>query len=639
MRTFSLISTVLLTAVLALPNLTSAATSVEANSAIFTVLKLTGNKAYIQQKGAKPLKIKDSLSLVGNLSLADGKTVDGVDVSALNTTVTNLTSQVSALPSPTTYTAGTGIAINSGVISSTITDTNTTYTAGSGLSLAGTSFSLLDTCTTDQVLKFNGTAWACAADANSGTTYTAGTGIGLVGTTFSATLGTDITSAEIVDSTIAAADLGPDSVDASELASTAIQSGDIGAGDLPADGYGSTYLNTTGDTATGIFAVDGATLTSNGVPGQIPSMYQIPKGITATTLSSTDTVGQYSAMTIGIDGLPVIAFYNATGTKLQITKCTTATCSALSTPVDLDTGTVGQYASIAIGSDGVPVVAYYAAGSTTFQDLKVVRCSDYTCTAAGTPQTVDSTNNVGLYTSITIGANGFPVISYQLSTSNDLKVVACTAVDCSTANTPVAFDTASAVGQYTSIAIGTDGFPIISYYDTAGALKVLHCTTATCSAANSPTALVTSAGVGQYTSITIGDDGLPVISYYDSVATALYVAKCANVACSSATLTLVDNSGTNSGDHTSITIGTSGFPMIAYRADNTLKIATCGTDNCSQVSLATVDSGGGNTVGLFTSITIGKDGLPVVSYQDSTAGDLKVYKASNPYNVNYWTRR
>lgn len=59
------------------------------------------------------------------------------------------------------------------------------------------------------------------------------------------------TGGEIQDGTITAADLGADSVDASELASSAIQSGDIESGDLPADGYASTYVNVTGDTMTG----------------------------------------------------------------------------------------------------------------------------------------------------------------------------------------------------------------------------------------------------------------------------------------------------------------------------------------------------------------------------------------------------
>ena len=75
-------------------------------------------------------------------------------------------------------------------------DSDTTYTAGTGLSLAGTTFTLdahlddlsdVDTisATTGQVLKYDGTGWVAADDADTDTTYTAGTGITLNGTEFS----------------------------------------------------------------------------------------------------------------------------------------------------------------------------------------------------------------------------------------------------------------------------------------------------------------------------------------------------------------------------------------------------------------------------------------------------------------------
>ncbi|MFH0818780.1 MAG: hypothetical protein V1898_02180 [Patescibacteria group bacterium] len=194
-----------------------------------------------------------------------------------NITISN--GQISATDTNTTYSAGTGISINgSGVISSTIIDTNTTYTAGTGLSLAGTVFSsslgtsitsseitdgTIDTadiksgavtsdkiangtittsdmasnsCGSNQILKYTGSAWACAADTDTNTTYTAGTGLSLAGTVFSSSLGTSITSSEITDGTITLDDIGTNAVDADELSSSAIQSGDIEVGDLPTSG-------------------------------------------------------------------------------------------------------------------------------------------------------------------------------------------------------------------------------------------------------------------------------------------------------------------------------------------------------------------------------------------------------------------
>ena len=147
------------------------------------------------------------------VSLTDGGSVTLQDTDT-NTTYSNgnglsLTGTVFAIDAPTctgatakllwsgtSFTCGTDID----------TDTNTTYTNGSGLSLTGTTFALdQQGATTGQVLKWNGSAWVPAADID--TTYSASTGITITSGAIAATLGTDITSSEIVDGTIAAADL------------------------------------------------------------------------------------------------------------------------------------------------------------------------------------------------------------------------------------------------------------------------------------------------------------------------------------------------------------------------------------------------------------------------------------------------
>ena len=71
------------------------------------------------------------------------------------------------------------------------------------------------------------------------------------------------------------------------------------------------------------------------------------------------------------------------------------------------------------------------------------------------------------------------------------------------------------MGEYTSIAIGADGLPVISYRDsTAAALKVAQCGNAACTAGNVITTVDDPVNlVGSLTRIAIGIDGLPVISY------------------------------------------------------------------------------------------------------------------------------
>ena len=55
----------------------------------------------------------------------------------------------------------------------------------------------------------------------------------------------------------------------------------------------------------------------------------------------------------------------------------------------------------------------------------MAHCGNATCNAGNTLTTVDSAGSVGTFTSITIGADGLPVISYSDATNGDLKVAHC----------------------------------------------------------------------------------------------------------------------------------------------------------------------------------------------------------------------
>ena len=70
--------------------------------------------------------------------------------------------------------------------------------------------------------------------------------------------------------------------------------------------------------------------------------------------------------------------------------------------------------------------SYYDA---TNGDLKVAHCSDSACTDA-TRTTLQSEDNVGQFTSVTIGTDGLGLISYYDETNGDLKVAHCSDLFC-----------------------------------------------------------------------------------------------------------------------------------------------------------------------------------------------------------------
>ena len=301
-------------------------------------------------------------------------------------------------------------------------------------------------------------------------------------------------------------------------------------------------------------------------------------------------------------------------------------------------GDMGSYTSLTIGPDGLPVISY---SDTTTGNLKVTKCNDVVCTGADeTRSTVDSGGSGYQYTSITIGTDGFPVISYYVAGSLDLKVAKCGNAACSSGNTLTTVDSTGNVGAHASISIASDGFPVVSYYDIDNsALKVAKCGNAACSSGNTLTT-VDSGARGFYTSITVSNDGLPVISSVDGNDGHLRVAKCGNAACSSGnTLTTVDStSGTIS--RTSIAISNDGLPVISYYdvTNGDLRVAKCGNAACSSGDTITIVDSTGD-IGFYPSIAIGADGLPVISYYDVTNGDLKVAHCGNQYCQPYWTRR
>jgi hypothetical protein len=337
------------------------------------------------------------------------------------------------------------------------------------------------------------------------------------------------------------------------------------------------------------------------------------------TIDSNGFVGYYSTIAIGMNGNPIIGYQDGTNRDLKVATCTNPACTSVTTSTLDSANESGGYISLAIGADGNPIIAYL---EYVNRDLKVAACQDPKCETA-IVSTIDTGegNQVGFYTSIAIGLDGNPFISYRDNTSGVLKLAACTNTECSNSTVSV-IDPNGGSGYFTSIAIASNGRPIISYSDSNLLdLKVAACDDSTCSTSTVST-LDYAGNVGPYNSIAIGTTGYPIVSYYDESNSALKVAICQDPICSSSSLVALDNAG-SVGKNTSLAIGLNGNPIISYYDDTNghLKMASCFDLLCTQVAKSTIDVGG---VGPDNSIAIGIDGNPIISYLDFINRDLKV---------------
>ncbi|MCX6128748.1 MAG: collagen-like protein [Proteobacteria bacterium] len=297
-------------------------------------------------------------------------------------------------------------------------------------------------------------------------------------------------------------------------------------------------------------------------------------------IDSNGNVGLYTSLAY-VSGALHISYYDATNQDLKYASCA-SNCKnpANWTKITLDSpGNVGQYTSI-VNNSGTLEIAYYDA---TTLDLKYASCAaDCSSVANWKKATLDSVGNVGQFTSI--GADkGKVSISYYDVTNQDLKFASCPGSCFVAANwTKITVDSTGNVGQFTSL-VQSAGASHLAYYDVTNQdLKYASCASSCELAANwTPIAIDSTNNMGQYASMTLSNGTLN-LAYFDATALDLKYASCAADCQTAANWAKVSIESTGTvGQFAAITESAGTMNIVYYDASNLdLKYTTCAS-GCS----------------------------------------------------------
>lgn len=358
-----------------------------------------------------------------------------------------------------------------------------------------------------------------------------------------------------------------------------------------------------------------------------PAAFSIGNSIVAVDVDGT--TGQYTSLVLDAAGYPTMSYYDATEGKLKVAHCFEKNCAFFNSILTPDSAAhVGKYNSIVLDSNGKPVVSYYDEPNTA---LKVLHCGNSTCSTGNTIATPDSAGTVGQYTSVTVDSNNFPVVTYYAPTGGILKVLHCGNASCTSGNSIIKPDLGSSNGVQSSVKMNAQGRPVIAYFDfTKKSLKILTCGNANCSAGNTIINVDSMGDVGRYPSLVLDSTGKPAVSYLDLTHGKLKVMRCGNATCSMGnTFASIGTSGVV-GYFSSIALDPNNIPLVSYYdlTNGKLNMLRCGNASCSSGNSIVSPDNSGN-VGLYTSLKLNANSNPVVSYFDSTKADLKVLHCGN----------
>lgn len=250
------------------------------------------------------------------------------------------------------------------------------------------------------------------------------------------------------------------------------------------------------------------------------------------TVDGSGYVGEYVSLALDSAGYPNISYLDSTGNdQLKYARWNGSSWSREVVDTGGEWGMVGQYTSIALDAADRPHISYYAMtgwGPGLPHDNDDLRYAYWNGSSwliqtadAGEVLRGETTETVGLYTSIALDTLGNPHISYYDASNGDLKYASWDGsswqIEIADAGEVISVSpggriTTETVGYYTSLALDAFGNPHISYRDSSNQdLKYAHWDGSSWQIER----IDSERNVGLYSSIFLDTNDRPHISYYD----------------------------------------------------------------------------------------------------------------------------
>jgi hypothetical protein len=185
------------------------------------------------------------------------------------------------------------------------------------------------------------------------------------------------------------------------------------------------------------------------------------------------------------EGLPIVAYGRQPAGETVVAACLDSACREFEvTSVETWAVTPSGGPGVALGADGLPIIAHWRWWDE-WQDVPVttslISCRNASCSDA----TETKLPSWGSPVNLSTGVGGFPVLSFTVDERATL--VTCVDPECSdyAVTTPLGESPYQGVPM---IAVGSDGVPILAYYDQSpfGELHIHRCSDAVCTSVENP---------------------------------------------------------------------------------------------------------------------------------------------------------